>query len=232
MNLKRTALYPCSYLKNKVAKAEIIETTSKRSEKNFTQLMKNGYRRSGKYTYKPICENCSSCIPIRISVNDFQPNKTQKRTLKRGEKLLTSVKKSLIFNEHEFFLFSKYQQIKHAVTFNEYDVENTYKNFLLKSCIETELVTFFDTEQKTKIVSVVDPLCDGLSAVYTFYDPSDKKNSFGTYAILWQIEECKRRNKKFLYLGYLVQECSNMVYKKNFKPYDIFINNKWTRVYD
>ena len=148
MNLKRTALYPCSYLKNKVAKAEIIETTSSCSEKNFTQLMKNGYRRSGKYTYKPICENCSSCVPIRIPVNDFQPNKIQKRTLKRGGKLLTSVKKSLMFNEQEFFLFSKYQQNRHAGTFNEYDVENTYKNFLLKSCIETELVTFFDAEKK------------------------------------------------------------------------------------
>ena len=91
--------------------AEIIETTSKCSEKNFTQLMKNGYRRSGKYTYKPICENCSSCVPIRIPVNDFQPNKTQKRTLKRGEKLLTSAKKSLIFNKQEFFLFSKFREV-------------------------------------------------------------------------------------------------------------------------
>ena len=233
MRITKTKPYQCSYLKNEIAKVEIAQLPSVLSQKKFSNLIASGYRRSGNYTYRPICENCSKCLPIRIPTQTFLPNKTQKKTYKNLKSALTAEISPLEFSEAAFLLFENYQRTRHPETFENLNAREVFENLLLRSCTNSKLVNYYDTADRLRLVSVIDILTDGISSVYTFYDTEDLNHSFGTYAILWQIEECKRHGKDYLYLGYLIKECNRMKYKTNFKPYEIlFVGDGWRKIHE
>tara|TARA_B100000575_G_scaffold292936_1_gene302766 strand:- start:1947 stop:2648 length:702 start_codon:yes stop_codon:yes gene_type:complete len=229
MNIIKTKTYQCSYIKNKIAKVELAQSPVEISQKKFSFLMASGFRRSGSHTYRPICKNCSKCIPIRIPTQQFSPNRTQRKTFKNLKSNLTAKYSPLEYSENAFLLFENYQRIRHPETFKASNSRDLFENVLLKSCTESELVYFFDKSDQLKLVSVIDVLTDGFSSVYTFYDTNESRHSLGTYSILWQLEECKLRGKKYLYLGYLIKECGRMQYKTKFRPCEVFLNNEWVR---
>ena len=233
MRITKTKPYQCSYLKNEIAKVEIAHLPNALSQKKFSNLIASGYRRSGNYTYRPICENCSKCLPIRIPTQTFLPNKTQKKTYKNLKSALTAEISPLEFSEAAFLLFESYQRTRHPETFENLNAREVFENLLLRSCTNSKLVNYYDTADRLRLVSVIDILTDGISSVYTFYDTEDLNHSFGTYAILWQIEECKRHGKDYLYLGYLIKECNRMKYKTNFKPYEILsVGDGWRKIHE
>ena len=230
MRITKTKSYQCSYLKDEIAKVEIAQLPEPLPQKKFSDLVASGYRRSGYHTYRPICENCSKCLPIRIPIQTFLPNKTQKKTYRNLKLTLTAEMSPLEYSEAAFLLFENYQRIRHPETFETFNSRDVYENLLLSSCTDSKLIYFYDTADNLRLVSVIDLLTDGISSVYTFYDTKDSKHSFGTYAILWQIEECKRKSKDYLYLGYLIKECDRMKYKANYKPYELFLGDGWKKI--
>jgi len=183
-----------------------------------------GFRRSGKFVYRPHCELCNACIPVRIPVNDFMPKRSQRRALKTHNNLSVAII-PLDFSEEHFALYTAYQIARHSGNKDQESAEQ-YRNFLVQSNVESVMVEFRLGDQ-LKMVSVVDIVSDGISAVYTFYDASDTHASYGTYNVMWLIKWCKRLKLDYLYLGYWIKESPKMAYKQNFVPQQALIDGEW-----
>tara|TARA_B100000575_G_C22910985_1_gene529007 strand:+ start:207 stop:569 length:363 start_codon:yes stop_codon:yes gene_type:complete len=108
------------------------------------------------------------------------------------------------------------------------DSREQYKHFLLQSNVDTSLIEFREATGRLRMISIIDNLSDGISSVYTFFDPSNKKLSFGIFNILWQVEYCKSLGLEFLYLGYYIKKSKKMAYKTKFQPLQGLVNGIWT----
>ena len=220
-----TTEYSCSYIDKMDAQSLVVTPYKSINQNTFQDLIEKGFRRSGQYIYKPNCKSCTACIPIRLSVKKFLPSKTQKRTYKKHG-YFTIREAPLSFKKNHFDLYLKYQNKRHSFINNEQNNLDDYNDFLIKSNVKSKLIEFWDGDL-LKIVSIVDIVSDGISAVYTFYDPDDDKVSYGTYSIIWLINWSKAHQLKYIYLGYWIGECNKMKYKTNFKPYELYIKGYW-----
>ncbi len=224
-----TTPYQCGYLPNKLAQS-LIATPHHLVDTNvYSGLIQQGFRRSGKFVYRPHCENCNACIAVRVVLKDFVPSRSQKRAFKQHADLSARIL-PLGYHPDHFELYASYQAARHAEPENfnaDKDEAEQYRQFLCMSNVESLMVEFRDTENQLKIVSVVDVVRDGVSAVYTFYDTSDCKSSYGTYSIMWQIEWTKNLDLPYLYLGYWIAASEKMAYKQLFKPQEKLIDGEW-----
>ena len=220
-----TTKYTCGYIDGQDAQSIVATPNKNINSENFSSLMNKGFRRSGQFVYKPKCKNCNACIPIRVLASDFNVSKSQKRIKKYLDKLSVKLL-PLIFNEEHYNLYVNYQNTRHRNSDQAEDGVADYNNFLIKSNVNSKLVEFRLNNQ-LKIVTIIDIIDDGISAVYTFYDCSDQKLSLGTMSIIWLLEFCKKENLSFLYLGYWIHESQKMKYKTNFKPYELMIEGIW-----
>ncbi len=220
-----TAPYPCSYLPQLAARSQVATPAHLITMPLYSELVRHGFRRSGTYTYRPHCDTCQQCVPCRVVVTDFQPSRSQRRSWKQHHDLAVSVHP--LQDKAEYFeLYCHYQQARHAEGgMNDKDPEQ-YRNFLLQSHVESILLEFREGEV-LRMVSIIDVLDDGLSAVYTFYDTRDRHASFGTYNVLWQIALCQQLKLPYLYLGYWIKDSPKMAYKINFQPLHGLQNNQW-----
>lgn len=222
-----TAPYTCSYLPNQLAQSIIATPQHLVDAHQYSGLIQQGFRRSGKFVYRPHCENCNACIPVRLPVADFQETRSQKRSFKQHATLEASVS-TLSFDEAHFALYKAYQIARHEGNEQEETAEQ-YRNFLVQSNVDSLFISF-TLNGILKMVSVVDILEDGVSAVYTFYDTTDSKASYGTYSILWLIEWCKQLKLPYLYLGYWIKSSQKMAYKENFSPQEALIDGEWQKI--
>lgn len=220
-----TQTYPCSYLPEKLACSQVAAPENLIDARLYEKLVEAGFRRSGSFTYRPCCTHCHACIPVRIAVDNFTPNRTQRRAWKRLQHL-TAAQHALNFNPDHFSLYQRYQMKRHGNGGVDYDDREQYHDFLLQSNVNTELITFNDNDQ-LRMISIIDKLSSGLSSVYTFYDPDISNVSFGTYNILWQIARCRELNLPYVYLGYWIKENRKMSYKANFQPLEVLIDTQW-----
>lgn len=225
-----TTGYSCGYLPNKLAQSLIASPQHLIDANIYSGLIQQGFRRSGKFAYRPHCENCRECVPVRVLVNDFNPTRSQKRAYKQHSNLEAYVM-PVDFHEEHYALYAAYQQARHADEKTEkdelgQDEAEQYRSFLCQTNVESVLVEFRENQQ-LKMVSVIDIVHDGISAVYTFYDASDSKASYGTYNILWQIEWSKQLNMSYLYLGYWIRDSRKMAYKQNYNPQEKLIDGEW-----
>lgn len=224
-----TTPYACGYLPNKMAQSLIATPHHLVDADIYSGLIAQGFRRSGKFAYRPHCETCNACIAIRVVLDKFVVNRSQKRALKQHTSLSVRIM-PLGYHQEHFKLYTSYQAARHAEqeNFNQDNNEaDQYHHFLCQSNVESLMVEFRDVNNALKIVSVVDIVDDGVSAVYTFYDTTDAKASLGTYSIVWQTNWAKSLGLTYLYLGYWIAESQKMAYKQAFKPQQKLIDGEW-----
>jgi arginine-tRNA-protein transferase len=164
-------------------------------------------------------------VPVRVATEEFKPNRTQRRIRKKHAGLTTEMLELKYSHEH-YALYLRYQSARHPGGGMDQDSREQYRHFLLQSNVESRLVEFRD-DGVLRMVSILDELADGLSSVYTFFDPAITPASYGTYNILWQIEQCVQRDLPYLYLGYWIAQSRKMAYKIMFKPMQGLIDGRW-----
>lgn len=221
---------PCDYLEHQSSRLTLVISDDTLDKSTFSELSRQGFRRSGEFIYKPACEACQQCLSCRIPVAEFKMNSVQKKAWKRNQDLKYRLLPSIYANQQHFELYCRYLQSRHADgnMSNSLD-EKQFEDFLVRSNYESVFLEFF-LEDTIIAVSVCDYFDDGLSAVYTFFDPDYQRRSLGVFAILKQIEYVKTLGLNYLYLGYWVPHSKKMNYKAQYQPLDILYQQQWYRL--
>lgn len=221
-----TAPMPCPYLAGRTERKVVTELTGAESEALHDRLSRAGFRRSHNIAYSPVCPGCQACIPIRIACDRFQPDRTQRRVL-RDNAELTAYEAGARATAEQFTLFQRYQQARH----NDGDMASMgfydYRAMIEDTPITTHVVEFRDPDGRLVAACLTDQLSDGLSAVYSFYDPELERRSLGTYVVLWLVQQALRKDLPFVYLGYWVPQSRKMAYKARFRPSEILTGGHW-----
>lgn len=224
-----TPPHECSYLSDREARTVFADPAAEPDARAQTALAAHGFRRSGRYIYRPSCPGCRACIPVRVPVMDFQPDRSQRRNIKRNADLRVIARPAEHDPEH-FELYNRYQHARHPDGQMIADTPEHYLDFLTSPWADTRFYEMRDPDGALLAVAVIDRLADALSAIYTFYDPEQKHRGLGSFAILWQIQEARRLGLPWVYLGYWIAESPKMRYKMQFRPLEAFQDGVWQRL--
>jgi arginine-tRNA-protein transferase len=229
LNLYITASHACPYLPGHQAVNLLVDPAFSMTAELYARLLASGFRRSGNDVYRPHCKDCASCVSTRILVNEFTPDRSQKRNLQRNQDLQVVVQRGGFKREYAE-LYRHYILSRHAGGGMDSDSADTFASFLLARWCPTLMVEFRDANMLLA-VAAVDELKQGLSAVYTFFDPEEgERRGLGTFAVLWQITYAREHGLPFVYPGYWIGETRKMNYKTRFQPLEGLISGVWQRL--
>lgn len=226
VRLFMTTEYPCSYLPGRLAR-NLVADPAIVDQSIYSELAGLGFRRSGDHIYRPHCEDCHSCLSLRIPVQHFHPNRSQLRAWRKNQDLSVHWQPAEFDLEH-YQLFERYVKTRHAQGGMDDTSPENYFSFVSAYWSDTWLCEFRERDHNRLLaVAVVDRFKDGLSAVYTFFDPSQYRRSLGTHAIQQLIHEAQNKRLSWVYLGYWIENCDKMAYKANFHPHQVFQAGCW-----
>ena len=217
--------HPCSYLDARKSTILFVDPQRLLDAGEYGVFVRQGFRRSGDLVYRPHCQQCSACVPVRVPVREFAPTRGQRRVWGRNHDIEV-VEKPAHFEAEHFDLYRRYQAGRHPDSgMNDADPQK-YLGFLTSRQVDTK---FFELRAQGRLlaVAVADVLPDGLSAVYTFFDPDAPQRGLGVYAVLWEIAETARRGLDYLYLGYWIAESPKMSYKSSYRPIEALRGGHW-----
>jgi arginine-tRNA-protein transferase len=214
INLYQGMSHPCSYLAGQVACMHVVDPNFRISSGHYGRLLESGFRRSGDMVYRPGCRECHACIPARIRVNRFRPNRSQRRALKNNSDIVIR-SRNAEFDEQHLALYGTYLASRHADGEMSASTIADMRRFLVSDWSETILIEGWLGERLV-LSAVTDVVDNALSALYTYFDPDLPQRSLGTLGILQQIEACRNLGLRHLYLGYWIESCRKMRYKSDF----------------
>ena len=221
------APHPCSYLPGRTARLPYRQQVKKLTPEQFDQRLSEGDRRSGVYLYRTACPQCQACQPIRLDLESFRPNATQRRTQRRGDALLHVHIGPPVVDHRRVNLFNLHRDTR-GLTHGDTPIDAwTYADFLTHTCCDTHELSYWHADRLIA-VAIADAGRTAISAVYCFYDPAFRLVSLGTYSILRHIELCRATGRRYLYLGFYIAESPHMSYKARFHPHQRLIDGKWT----
>ena len=223
-----TPAHDCSYIAGKQAVTLFADPLAKVDKDLYSALSSTGFRRSGNHIYRPYCQSCTACIPARVPVLQFKPKRKQRRVSKANQQLQV-IKKEPAATEEYFALYDRYITDRHADGDMYPATRDQFQSFLVDGRPEASFYEFREAG-KLLAVAVADEINDGLSAIYTFFEPEEQHRALGVFAILWLIEETKRSHLEYLYLGYWIKQCTKMNYKMDYKPIELYVNNSWVGI--
>lgn len=218
--------HPCSYLAETEARTLFVDPDLEMENRVYAALIDQGFRRSGGMVYQPRCIGCEACRSIRVPVKQFRPNRSQRRIWNRLHQQVEVVQRPFRYDDDHYRLFKRYLGHRHNGGEMNQTSQQGYIDFLSSPWSETDTVEF-RYEGELFAVTVVDRLPQGLSAVYTFFEPRFEALSPGVFTIFWQIEACRSKELAWLYLGYWIGQCQKMSYKINFRPCQQFHLGLW-----
>ena len=225
-----TAPLPCPYIKGRVERRVVAELTGQNVHLLHEDLTNAGFRRSHGICYAPACPSCQACIAVRIIAREFFPSKSQRRCTKKNGDLGGKFIEPHATSE-QYLLFCKYQNARH----NDGDMASMsyfdFKILVEDTPVNTFLVEFRTPDKELIAACLIDKLKDGLSAVYSFFDPKLERRGLGNYIILWLIMKAQEMNMSFVYIGFWIKNCTKMSYKDQFKPFEYKTLRGWQRIH-
>lgn len=226
VRLFQTLEHPCGYFRERHAVNLVIDPSAKDPAAIYDHAITRGFRRSGSLAYRPNCPGCRACQASRLPVASFAPNRSQQRTWFANQDIDTHLAPAEIKDCH-IDLFNRYASTRHRDGGMDSDSADDLKRFLIGSWPETHLLEFWLADQLVAC-AVTDMVRDGVSAVYTFFDPIlSTKRSLGTFAIMKQVELAKRLSLGYVYLGYWIADHPKMSYKTRFKSLQVLTDGRW-----
>ena len=226
-----TAAVPCPYVPGRAEKKLIVELIGGRAPALYDELSRAGFRRSHRFAYRPACRACAACVPVRIAVERFVHTRSTRRVRNlnaAGDGALAGRIRAPRATAEQYRLFAAYQHSRHRDSDMAAMSYDDYRLMVEDSAVRTALGELRDPAGALVAVSLIDRLDDGVSAVYSFFDPARERASLGTWSILWLVEECRRAGLPYVYLGYWIAESPKMAYKARFPALERLVDGSWT----
>jgi arginyl-tRNA--protein-N-Asp/Glu arginylyltransferase len=228
LQLYLTGEHDCSYIDGLEARTLFVDPLAMVDGERAQLLQQIGFRRSGQHFYRPACRGCRRCVPVRVRVADFRPNRSQRRNLARNDRDIQLLARPAQLQAEHYKLYERYLLTRHGDGDMAEDISiETYARFLLAPWGGETRFLEMRRDGILLGVAVTDVFSDGLSAVYTFFDPDHGGRALGTYAVLKQIAEARRLDLSYLYLGYWIGDSRKMRYKDNFRPLEAWDGQAW-----
>lgn len=226
-SLYLTGSHPCSYLTGLSARTLFVDPLATIDGPVYEWLLGIGFRRSGSHVYRPACKPCLRCIPVRIPVERFVRNRSQRRNARLNADV-TLTTGPAVFDPEQHGVYEAYIRGRHpGGSMAEATDAQSYKDFLIRPWGGETLLLEMRLGERLLGVAVTDRLPGALSAVYTYFDPELSERAPGNYAVLCQIDLAHQLGMKYLYLGYWIDECRKMSYKRGYRPIQAFIAGCW-----
>jgi len=229
IRLYLTEPHPCSYLPERQATTAFVDPKVNIDVGLYNDLTDLGFRRSGRYIYTPRCGSCKACIPIRIDCINFQANRQQRKCVNRNADIDVQIVAKIDADEH-YPLYESYINARHQDGDMYPPTQTQYQDFIGRPWNSSSAFMEFRKNGVLIGCAVIDWLRLGLSAIYTYFDPTESPRSLGTFAILKQIETALAEGRDYVYLGFWIRDSEKMSYKIKFKPAELFINDQWMRI--
>lgn len=225
----RSGPMPCPYLPGRVERKLFTRLSGLQAADVNSTLSRAGFRRSHDIVYRPVCPGCDACIPVRIPVEQFEPDRSMRRTRRRNADLTVAAVPARATLEH-YRVFALYQSTRHGDSDMSRMQFPEFSAMIDEGRVDTCLFEVRDRNGRLWAVVLADRLEDGYSAVYSFFDPSEPRRSLGTFLILQLVEEARAEHMPYVYLGYWIGDSRKMSYKARFRPLESLGRDGWAPV--